>query len=427
MKNIIYLLIPLFVISCGNKSTKFVTDASDYNKYLIGEPSETTSKYFELWNSKIKQDSIQLLSFGNVAGEYSSYFKKTGDIKYLKKAEKALAKAVEIANIGKSGYRKALARNYISQHRFKEALVLAKEANKLGGGRKETRSLLFDVHMELGNYKLAEKYLDSIKNMSDFGYLIRVAKWNDYKGNLDTTIKFMEKAMQKAESSKNRTLRLWSYSNIADYYGHAGRIKDSYVHYLKTLELDPQNAYAKKGLAWIVFSHEKNGEEALRILDNITENYSAPGYYLFKAEIAEFMNNQIAMTFNMDKYYTMVLTNADSYGAMYNAYNVEFYLNYSKQYEKALNLALKEVISRPTAETYGLLANTYHKMGKDKAALKIVEDHIINKTFEPAILYTAAEIYKANNKMHRVSALKQELMEAVYELGPSYEREISQL
>jgi hypothetical protein len=362
-----------------------------------------------------------------VAGEYNSYFKKTGDIKYLKKAEKALIKAVEIANIGKAGYRRALARNYISQHRFKEALVLAEEANKIGGGRKETRSLLFDIHMELGNYEYAEKYLDSIKNMSDFGYLIRVAKWNDYKGNLDTTIKFMEKAMAKAESSNNRTLKLWSYSNIADYYGHAGRIEDSYRHYLKTLELDSQNAYAKKGLAWIVFSHEKNGKEALRILDNITANYNAPDYYLFKAEIAEFMNNETAIASNMDKYYTMVLANADSYGAMYNAYNVEFYLNHTKQYEKALNLALNEVMNRPTAEAYGLLANTYLKIGKDKAALKIVENHILNKTFEPAILLTAAEVYKANNMMDKVSTLKQELIGAVYELGPSSKKEISQL
>ena len=380
-----------------------------------------------MWNSKIKKDSIQLLSFSNVAGEYNSYFKKTGDIKYLKKAEKALIKAVEIANIGKAGYRRALARNYISQHRFKEALVLAEEANKIGGGRKETRSLLFDIHMELGNYEYAEKYLDSIKNMSDFGYLIRVAKWNDYKGNLDTTIKFMEKAMAKAESSNNRTLKLWSYSNIADYYGHAGRIEDSYRHYLKTLELDSQNAYAKKGLAWIVFSHEKNGKEALRILDNITANYNAPDYYLFKAEIAEFMNNETAIASNMDKYYTMVLANADSYGAMYNAYNVEFYLNHTKQYEKALNLALNEVMNRPTAEAYGLLANTYLKIGKDKAALKIVENHILNKTFEPAILLTAAEVYKANNMMDKVSTLKQELIGAVYELGPSSKKEISQL
>jgi len=66
-------------------------------------------------------------------------------------AEKALNKAVEIAAIGKSGYYRALARNYISQHWFKEALELAKSSRAMGSGLQESRKLLFDVHMELGN------------------------------------------------------------------------------------------------------------------------------------------------------------------------------------------------------------------------------------------------------------------------------------
>ncbi|MFD2586993.1 CDC27 family protein [Croceitalea marina] len=427
MKNIVYSIAVLLIVSCNVTNTKFATNSKDYEVYLSPHQVETTSKHFELWNSKIKPDSVQLLSFPNIAGEYNRFFKKTGEITYLKKAEKALVKAVEIANMNKAGYRRALARNYISQHRFKEALTLAEEASNIGGGKTETQSLLFDVHMELGNYKKAEAYLDSIKDMSSFGYLIRIAKWNDYKGNLDTTITFMEKAMAKAESSKNKTLLLWSYSNIADYYGHAGRIKDSYNYYLKTLELDPQNAYAKKGIAWIVFSYEKNGKEALRILDAVTENYNAPDYYLLKAEISEFMNNEVAVIENMDKYYTAIKSEAHAYGDMYNAYQVEFYLNHTEQYEKALNLALKEVMNRPTPEAYGLLAQTYYKMGKYQAALEVVENRIKGKTFEPAILYKAAEIYKANNKLEKVDALKQELLGAVYELGPASKNEILSL
>lgn len=427
MKSIVYTIVILLLVSCNHKNSSFVTNTKDYDAYLVSTTPETTSKYFQLWNSKIKPDSVQLLSFSNVAGSYGRFFKKTGDIKYLKKAEQALVKAVEIANINKAAYRRALARNYISQHRFKEALKLAEEAAEIGGGKKDTQSLLFDVHMELGNYTRAEKYLDSIKHMSDFGYLIRIAKWNDYKGNLDTTIHFMEKAMKIAESSKNKTLLIWSYSNIADYYGHAGKIKQSYNYYLKTLALDPQNAYAKKGIAWIVFSHEKNGKEALRILDAITENYSAPDYYLFKAEIAEFMNDKAKVSSNLDAYYNNIKANAHAYGNMYNAYQAEFYLNHTEEYDKALNLALKEVNARPTPETYGLLAHTYYKMGKHKKALELVKKHVIGKTFEPAILYQAAQVYKANNQFDKVSALKIELMGAVYELGPESNKEISQL
>ncbi|MBA4744321.1 MAG: hypothetical protein H2058_03600 [Muricauda sp.] len=423
-----YIFLPLallFLVSCQQEETEFKTNRQDYDHFLASEPVRTTSKYFKLWDNKIKSDSIQLLSLGNVAGEYSRFFKGTGDIKYLKDAEQSLKKAVEIAAVGKSGYLRALARNYISQHRFKEALQLAKEARVLGSGVNETQSLLFDLHMELGNYDLANQYLDSIQNMSDFGYLIRVAKWNDHKGDLDTAIQFMEKATAKAESSKNKDLLLWSYTNLADFYGHAGRIEDSYKLYLRALRIDAQNAYAKKGIAWIVYSHERNGTEALRILDSIMKKNKSPEYYLLKAEVASFLNDDMLKVQALDSYYRIVGNNKD-YGDMYNAHNVDFLLSMDVE-QSAFKLAQKEVNNRPTPESYGWLAYSLLYLGEEQKAMEVIEKHVIGATYEPAILHQAAEIYKANGKKEKVSELKQELMGATYELGPIKEAQIASL
>ena len=421
----IFMLMLLFLVSCQQKETEFKTDSQDYNQFLAAQPVKATSKYFQLWDNKIKSDSLQLLSLGNVAGEYNRFFSGTGNIRYLKDAEQSLKRAVEIAAIGKAGYLRALARNYISQHRFREALDLAEKARKFGSGVKETQSLLFDLHMELGNYDLANQYLDSIQNMSDFGYLIRVAKWNDHKGDLDTAINFMEKAMAKAESSKNKGLQLWSYTNLADFYGHAGRIEESYNLYLRALNIDPQNAYAKKGIAWIVYSHERNGKEALRILDSIMQKNQSPEYYLLKAEIADFMENDMQRVQALDDYYKIVGNNPQ-YGDMYNAYNVDFLLEMDVE-QKAYKLAQEEVNNRPTPESYGWLAYSLLHLGENKKALELIEKHVMGATFEPAILHQAAEIYKANGKMEKVRELKQELMEAAYELGPIKEAQIASL
>ncbi len=423
-----YIFLPLallFLVSCQQEETEFKTNRQDYDHFLASEPVKTTSKYFQLWDNKIKSDSIQLLSLGNVAGEYSRFFKGTGDIKYLKDAEQSLKKAVEIAAVGKSGYLRALARNYISQHRFKEALELAEEARVLGSGVNETQRLLFDLHMELGNYDLANQYLDSIQNMSDFGYLIRVAKWNDHKGDLDTAIQFMEKATAKAESSKNKDLLLWSYTNLADFYGHAERIEDSYKLYLRALRIDPQNAYAKKGIAWIVYSHERNGTEALRILDSIMKKNKSPEYYLLKAEVASFLNDDMLKVQALDSYYKIVGNNKD-YGDMYNAHNVDFLLSMNVE-QSAFKLAQEEVNNRPTPESYGWLAYSLLYLGEEQKAMEVIEKHVMGATYEPAILHQAAEIYKANGKKEKVSELKQELMGAAYELGPVKEAQIASL
>ncbi|NDV43885.1 tetratricopeptide repeat protein [Flagellimonas sediminis] len=417
------IMASIYLLSC-EQETRFKTDKADYDLYLSHNSMETTSKYFELWNNKIKPDSLQVLSLVNVSGEYDRYFKGTGNIEFLKKAERSLKKAVEFAAVGKAGYLRALARNYISQHRFREALDLAQEARSFGSGVNATQSLLFDVEMELGNYDVAKQYLDSIQNMSDFGYLIRVAKWNDHKGDLDTAIRFMEKAKQKAESSKNRGLLSWSYSNLADYYGHAGRIEESYGLYLKTLALDPYSAHAKKGIAWIVYSHERNGNEALRILDSIINKNKSPEYYLLKAEVASFMGDDMAQVQALDDFYKLVRNK--KYGDMYNAYNVDFYLNLDFN-EKALALAQKEVKNRPTPESYGWLAYSLLKKGEKKKALELVEGHIANATFEPTILFRAAEIYKANGKTQQMEDIKKELLGSMYELGPLMESQITGL
>ncbi|MEM7486757.1 MAG: hypothetical protein AAF348_16235 [Bacteroidota bacterium] len=424
MKHPALLMLLILAVAC-NQKPRFKTDSKDYESYLSAVSNSTTSKYFKLWNNKIKTDSLQALALGNVAGEYNRFFTGTGNIAFLKKAEKALAKAVEVTAIGKAGYYRALARIYISQHRFKEALTFAELALKKGSGVKASHNLLFDVHMELGNYNTASKYLDSIRNMSDFGYLIRLAKWNDYKGNLDTTIRLMEKATTKAESSKNRQLLLWCYTNLADYYGHAERIQESYKHYLKALKIDSKNAYAKKGIAWIVFSHEKDGPEALRILNAITKTHKLPDYHLLRAEIAEFMNDDALKKTALDAYYKSVSDKA--YGDMYNAYTINLYLEELQGLDNALELAKREVENRPTPESFGMLAYSYLKKGEPEMALELAQNHIAGKTQEPAILQHLAEIYKTNGKTKEVRELKKELLNALYELGPNASKKVGML
>ena len=181
----------------------------------------------------------------------------------------------------------------------------------------------------------------------------------------------------------------------------------------------------KRGLPGSVFSHEKNPEEALRILDSVTQDYKAPDYYLLKAEIAGYMHNDLDYINNLEAYLAQV--EDPKYGDMYNAYNIDLYLSETQQFNKALTLAKKEVANRPTPESYSLLAASYLELGKKEEALAIVKHEIEGKTFEPKTLYRAAEVYKANGQNDKVASLKEELLSSAYELGPIMENEISSL
>lgn len=419
----------LLVTSCDrHEEKKQITQKADYDTYLKLSKDEVLQRVkedYSFWEKKLEKEPEQFPYLVKVAASQSNLFSKTGTIDYLIEAEKNLIKANEAAGYKNPGYLKSLAHNYISQHRFKEALSLLKRAEMIGSGMESTQKMLFDVYMELGNYNQAKRYLDKVTDPKDFDYLIRLAKWNDHRGNLDAAINYMEKAQKIAEASNIPGIKQWIYTNLGDYYGHAGKIQKSYDHYLKALKIDPNDAYAKKGIAWIVYSYENNPDEALRILDYITEQNKTPSYFLLKAEIAEYKSDFELQKYYINKYKTAI--EDKRYGNMYNKYNVLLYVENEKETTKALDLAYTEINNRPTPESYDLLAWTEYNHGDIKEALDIMEKYVVGNTFEPHVLYHLAEIYKANGMVEQAQALKKELASSAFELGPLVAKEIQNM
>jgi hypothetical protein len=407
----------ILLTSCTQTSTTKITNKNDYEQYLsVSENLKLKNEKMNLffWENKLEKQQSQYPYLRKIAAVNSALFSTTGDIDYLIEAEQKLQEVNRKRET--SGGLRALARNYISQHRFQESLELLKKAEINGEKLRLTQGMLFDVHLELGNYKEAEEYLTEIKQINDFGYLIRASKWNDVQGNLDTAISFLERALEIVKSGKDKDLLDWSYSNLADYYGHNNEIQKSYNYYLKSLEINPANAYSKKGIAWIVYSYEKNPEEAFRIIEAIQKNHQSPDYYLLKSEMAEYMNDTENKNKNIQLYLSSVQN--PKYGDMYNHYNAKLYLEELEKKEEALAIIQKEIKNRPTPESYDLLAWVSYQKGEVEDALIIVEKYVKGKTYEPEAMYHLAEIYKANGYITKAKKLKEELMESSYELGP---------
>ena len=428
IKSLLSLFFIGFLITGCTKQSGKITNANDYNKYLTTNKNQSLSfakEEIDFWQKKYDKAPNQTTYLGVIASNYSKLFEITGNIDYLKKAETLLVQSNETYKYSSVNTIRSLARNYISQHRFKEALALANKAKTIGESIKETDKLLFDVQMELGNYAEAELSLRQLNDKNDFDYLIRVAKWNDHLGDLKTTISMMQKAQKIAENYNNKYLKTWVYSNLGDFNGHAGNIKESYEYYLKTLTIDPNSSYALKGIAWIAFSHEKDTKEANRIIDIVAKKHNSPDFYLLKAQIAEYENNQALRNQNLNKYKAM-LQNIN-YGAMYNSYNVVILTQDKSTCSKALEIAKVEVEHRPTPVSYDLLAWSYFNLGDKQKALEIEQKYAEGKSFEPKLNYHLATIYKANNQLNKVKTIKEELLKSTFELGPNLAIKIDKL
>lgn len=411
--------------SCNTHKTKQITNSKDYEAFLqikTNSALNNTKSELDFWENKLKNTPNQYPYYSKIATANSRIFQLTGDINQLKKAEYSLQTLNQKTNFKNSGYLRSLAKNYISQHRFKEALELLHKAENVGEKLQQTQFMLIDVHLELGNYNKVEKYLSKVKNLKDFDYLVRLSKYNDHLGNLNNAINYLEKALQIAKSSNNKSLVQWNYTNLADYYGHAGRIADSYNAYLKALAINPNNSYAKKGIAWIVYSYERNPNEALRILETISKENASPDYHLLRAEIANFVGNKLEEKKQIKNY--LIKVKNKNYGAMYAKYNVLLFADDDSKRNKALEIAKQEVKARPTAQSYDLLAWAHYKNGNAKKAIEISEKFVLGHTFEPEALLHTAYILKANGNQKQAREIKKELLGAIYELGPLSEQQI---
>ncbi|WP_339661409.1 cell surface protein, partial [uncultured Polaribacter sp.] len=431
MKNIQLFFLSVtfsFLISCNKNETKQITNSKEYQAYLQTAKNSNlqfAKAEYNFWNQKLEANPNQYPYHSKLASANSQIFQLTGDIHQLKEAEKNLLAANKKTNYKSAGYLRSLAKNYISQHRFQEALDLLTKAEILGENLQQTNYMLVDVHLELGNLTKVEYYLTKVKNNNDFDYLIRLSKYNDHLGNLENAIIYLEKALKIAEASKNKDLMQWNYTNLADYYGHAGRIKDSYNSYLKALAINPNNSYAKKGIAWIVYSYERNPTEALIILETVINENATPDYHLLKAEILAFMGNDQEKEKQIKLYLSKVADK--NYGAMYAKYNVLLFADDKNTVLKALEIAKEEVIARPTPQSYDLLAWSYYKSGNSKKAIEITEKYVIGKTFEPEVLLHTAYILKANNQKIAANKIIKDLLKSTYELGPLSENELKSI
>ena len=425
-----YLLVSIFIIgffSCKNEESKTVkiTNPERYNAYLAMHDStyQVALEQKDFWSQRLSEDTTGVGNLGPLAGAYGTLFGTTGNVQYLYDAESLYKKGIENSANNKDAFARGLSHNYISQHRFQEAKQVLEESYAGVSNKKATELMLFDVYMELGEYDKAYEMLEKSKNLSDYNYLIRVAKWSDYKGDLDAAITFIEKARDIANSRKSKPLQLWTYTNLGDYYGHAGRIQDAYGEYLKALKIQPDNAYAKKGIAWIVYSYERDADEAKRILDSISKHHQVPDYHLLRAEIAEWEGDAVKSEQQQEAFLKAV--NEGDYGTMYNAYLIEIYAETNP--EKALQLAQQEVENRSTPETYHLLALAQLGNGMNAKALATIEQHVSDKTSEPMALYHSALVYQENGMDEKVKAIKEELLEAKFEVGPILFKKIENL
>ena len=386
------------------------------DKYNPKNEIESINQEINFWENKLSIHPNQLTYHAPLAQAYQRRFDQTASIKDLRKAEMLLATAIsKTPDNQKSSLIRSLSQNLIKQHKFCEALDYMLVADLLEDNERANDLILFDIYQEIGLVETAGRILDKIGHQKDFNYFIRRAKMEDSRGDLTAAIQLMERAHRAVENSENKILEEWVLTNLGDFYGHANKIDHSTHCFSRALELNPNNWYALKGLAWIAYAHEKNIEQADKIIKHLSSVNKSPSLMLFQAELENYRGH----TASANKIKSMFAEEVQKpdYGAMYNKYLIELFTTKEHQnLNKALKLAEYEIGQRPTPESYSLLAYVLYQSGKRTKAQKISQQEVLNKTSEPDALMHLLEIFQDNKELKK--SLQWELSSSTFEIGP---------
>lgn len=416
---IVLVMIGLIIFLSFKLEKKILVQNADYQAFFNPNSSSTNDqKEIEFWNTKLSVDSNCTACKLKLAAAWTKRFTEKSGIQDLLKADSILQTALD-QKLGITSIYQSLASISVTRHNFQDSWKYCKLALKEGDKKDVSYFLLFDAALELGNYQQAESYLNRFKDKSSFNYLLRLSKLEDKKGDLAKAINLMEKALEKTQG--NDELYVWAISNLADMYGHAGKIDQSYASYLKALEKNPRHAHSKMGLAWIAYSHDQNLDVARNLLRKIYSQKPDPQIKLMLAEIAEFEENIELGELILEDYYELV--SSPEYGFMYSKYLI--LIDAEKNSAKAVERALIEIERRATPETYDLLAWSFFKNKQLLKAIKTAEAHVVGKTSEPEALYHLGMIYKANGDISKSEEYLKEALESGFELGPLLSHQIT--
>ncbi len=421
MKNLVTFIL-LFLASCSEEK-KQITKWEDYAIYLTNTQAasnEPIQQELKFWKDRLQKNEQDETALVKLAGLHSELFKSTGFVDHILLSDSLYHQVLEQYPDGNVEVYHSLSANAISQHKFQSAKTNAEKALALKDKKAASLLILVDVSLELGDYARANRILEQFKNKNSFAYLIRKTKMNDHEGNLDSAITCMERAYDRVKG--NKSLAQWSLSNLADMYGHAGRIEKSYQTYLQVLKQNPQDDYSLKGIAWIALSNDHNIKDAKTIVDALALRKHMPEAHLMLAEMAEMQGNEPVKIDHLKKFRELV--SQPAYKTMYHKYLAEIAAEDFNDAETCIAIAQEEIANRPTPQSFDLLAWGYYHQKNFTKALDVAAHQVENQTFEPDTYYHLGMIYLANGYKEQARHFLMEALQSEFELGPSTTKKI---
>lgn len=402
----------LFVIAIIFILVRFKSSESALVSYRLKERNGTLAESAEYIRTRataarlamaIRENTDDIKSMLALAALYIQEARITGDYMYYDMA--AMQQVNNILNKDANNFEaltyKALI--FLSQHHFAEGLAIAEKAKSINPYNAFTYGVLTDANVEMGDYKKAVEYSDSmvsirpdIRSYSRISYLREIH--GDYPGAIEAMKLALDAGMPGDEGTE------WVRVQLGHLYEKTGDLKNAEIQYAFALGERPDYAYALAGLGNVAAANK----DYIKAAGYLSKADSLVIDYTFKDQLVDIYKltgqndkaNSIAETIinEMNKDSKAGLTN-DDIGHYADRELAYAYLKVNDN-DKALTHALAEYNRRPqNIDVNETVAWVYYNQNKPGKAIPYLQEALKTNCKNPVLLNRAGLIYsKAGDK-----------------------------
>jgi tetratricopeptide (TPR) repeat protein len=249
-----------------------------------------TEKAIAFYTVRLEADPRSASDQANLAGLYLQRSRETGEFGDVLRAEELARASLKLRSRSNPKAFRQLAASLLAQHRFTEAMTIARELVRIWPEDPAHRALLGELQMEVGDYAAAEVTFGTIRQHADnLAVAPRLARWAELHGRPDEARAIFAGSLRQALYRTDFTgeQMAWYYLRLGDVELRAGQVDAAESAFRSGLVIAPGDYRLLSALARLELArgrYEKAaelGEEATAtVLDPATLGTVSEAYAL---------------------------------------------------------------------------------------------------------------------------------------------------
>ena len=396
------LVASVIAAGCGRDALPEAV-ASTVHSAPLKSDAEIRELDIAFYKERAERDPTGALDLAHLGALYLARGRETGDPRDALLAEEVARRSIRNRHERNGAASQILGTALLAQHRFDEALPIARAALASDPENASLRAALGDIYMELGQYDSAAVNFTGLKvALGDPSVAPRRARWAEINGDTALARRLLHAALVTVQKSPMvpREQLAWYWLRIGDVELRTGNPHAADSAYLAGLAVHPADYRLLAALAHSAAMQRAwpravaYGQRAIAVtldpatLGILSDAYAALGDTANSAEYARVLD-------------VAVLQQPGSY---HRAWSL-FLLDRNRHVDKVSAKVRQELRTRQDIYAYDLLGWSLHKQGRDAEASVAMQRALSRGTLDAQLYYHAGMIARSAGRANEAEAL----------------------